>query len=147
MAIVADSTLIINERIISELANSTSVDLTPPSELVQMNIGKNGHILVGENAQGKMTDLKIRIVLGGSDDKFLNSLLTQANQRLSTFVPLTCKVSHIVRNAEEVNLVQHILGEGVFAQLIPASMNAEGDTEQAVAVYSFKFGRYRRVIT
>jgi len=148
VAMSGNDTIIINNRIISDLADGNCVELTFPNDVASVKTGKNGNSIYGLNEMGKQADVKIRIIRGSSDDKFLNGL--QSNQALNFagFVLLTAQfIKKIGDGTGKVTSDTYIPTGGVFTKAVEALSNVEGDSTQSVAVYTMRFGNAPRALT
>lgn len=133
---VGKDTLILGDRVFTGLIDGDVVDLDVPNNLAEMKTGKNKNTIIAANSTGNNGTLSVRIVLGCDDDKFLNSQYLLYNQDPAAYPLLSGSfVKRVGDGNGNVNRIPYTLS-GVFVQKIPkAKDNAEGDTEQGVAVY------------
>lgn len=143
----ADS-ITIDGRTLSDFADQNCAELTFPNDIATVKTGKNGNSIYGLNESGKQADLKLRIVRGSADDKFLNAKM--ANQ-LSNFSGFVLMVGEFIKKIGDgqgnISNDTYITAGGVFTKQVEAKMNVEGDVEQSVAMYTIKFSNAPRVIT
>lgn len=140
-------TSIINDRVLVDLGDGDVTDITYPDDLVGVKTGKNGNTLYALNESGRRCECKIRVVLGSSDDKFLNNLMQSMTSDFAAFELLTGQfVKRCGDGAGNVTRNTYSLAGGVFKKRVEAKSNTDGDTNQSVAEYSFTFGNGDRVI-
>jgi hypothetical protein len=119
--------------------------LTFPNELANVKVGKSGNAVISLVNMGVMGELTLRILLGTSDDAFLNSL-----QRGFLIDPPSFELvdgSVIKRSGDGGGFVTdtvYSLEAGVPTTIPESHSNADGDEEQGVAVWKFKFARGAR---
>jgi hypothetical protein len=141
-------TVILNNRIIADLADADCVALTFPTDIANVKTGKNGNAIYGLNESGKQCEVKVRVIRGSSDDKFLNNLMMQQKLNFAGTVLLIGEfIKRLGDGAGNVLSDTYIMSGGVFTKQIEGKSNVEGDTEQSVAVYTLKFSNAPRVIT
>lgn len=148
VALSGSDTIIINTRPLVDLADGNCGELDFPTEIATVKTGKNGNAIYGLNEAGKQATLKLRVIRGSADDKFLNSLLAQQQ---SNFAGTVLMIGQFIKKVGDglgnIASDQYISQGGVFSKLIPAKTNVEGDSEQSVAMYEIKFSQAVRVIT
>lgn len=148
VAMSGSDTIIINNRVLQDLAEANVVELTFPTEIASVKTGKNGNSIYGLNETGKQAEVKIRVIRASSDDKFLNSLLAQQQQNFAGFPLMVGQfIKKIGDGAGNISSDQYIMSGGVFTKQIEAKSNVEGDSEQSVSIYTLKFSNAPRVIT
>ena len=129
-----------NSRTLADFANGDVVTVTYPNEASGTAVGKDGNVIVVGNEQGRIANVTIRVVRGSADDKFLNSFVKLwYNDRMS-FVPASMTLTKMISVDGSVTNDIMPLKFGVPAKGSPDyKVNVEGDVEQAVAVYNFRF--------
>lgn len=148
VALSGQDTIILNNQVLTGLADGDCVMLEFPNEIATVKIGKNQNAIYGFNAQGQLANVKIRLVRGSADDKFLNSLLTQQQQNFSGSVLLIGEFVKLIGDgAGNVINDTYILSGGIFDKQIMAKSNVEGDAAQSVSEYEIKFAAAVRAIT
>jgi hypothetical protein len=143
----ADS-IILNNRILADLADENCVELTFPTEIAQLKVGKNGNTIYGLNESGKAAEVKLRVIRASSDDKFLNGLLAQ---QLSNFAGFVLMIGQFIKKVGDgqgnISSDTYILSGGVFTKPVEAQSNVAGATDQSISVYTFKFSNAPRAIS
>jgi hypothetical protein len=147
VSITGNDTLLINGRNLVNLGDADNGVLTHPNDLMTVKTGKNGNTIYSFNAPGQQAELVIRIMRGSPDDRFLNSLLQGMIADPSGFTLLTGKfIKRVGDGRGNVTNDTYLLTGGVFFKQVDAKSNAEGDTEQSIAVYQLRFGSNPRAI-
>lgn len=147
VAMTGADTLKINNQVINSLADGDCIVLTYPNELASVKTGKNGNAIFALNETGNQAELVIRLVRGSTDDKFLLSLMAAQKNDFASFVLMTAELVKRVGLGESVVAGDtYFMSGGVFSKGVEAKTNVEGDTEQSVSIYSFKFANAPRTI-
>lgn len=142
-----NDTIIINNRIFTDLAEANVAELTFPNDIAQVKTGKNGNSIYGLNNSGFQSDFKIRLLRGSNDDVFLNNLLNQQNLNFAGFVLMQGQfVKKIGDGQGNIKSDTYLTSGGVFTKQVEAQSNVEGDATQSVAVYQMKFTNCPRSI-
>jgi hypothetical protein len=147
-ALSGQDTVIINNQVLTGLADENYVDLTFPNDIANVKTGKNGNSIYGFNATGKPCEVKIRVLRGSTDDKFLNNLLAlQQGNFASTVLLIGTFVKKIGDGQGNITSDTYIMSGGVFTKIPEGKSNAAGDTDQSLAMYTIKFTNAPRVLT
>jgi len=148
IALSGNDTITINNRVLNDLADGNCVELTFPNDIANVKTGKNGNSIYGLNETGKNCEVKIRLIRGSSDDKFMNGLQTQQQQNFQgTNLLIGEFIKKIGDGAGNVTSDIYVMGGGVFSKQVEGKSNVEGDTEQSVSIYTLKFAAAPRAIT
>lgn len=148
VAMSGSDTININNRVFADLADGDCVTLDFPNDIAQVKTGKNGNSIYGLNETGRQCELKIRLIRGSADDKFMNGLLAQQQANFAGFVLMIGQfIKKLGNGAGNIASDTYIVSGGVFTKQVEAKMNVEGDTAQSVSEYSLKFSNAPRVIT
>jgi len=148
LALTGSDTVTVNNQPLADFADGNCVELTFPNDIANVKVGKNNNAIFGYNAQGVIAEMKIRLVRGGNDDKFLNNLLVQQNNNFAGTVLLTGTfIKKLGDGAGNITSDTYILAGGVFQKIPEGKTNVEGETEQSVAMYSIKWASAVRAIT
>ena len=127
-------------RILSDFANGDVATATFPSEISSTSAGKNGNVVVVRNEQGRIVELSLRIVRGSPDDKFINSICKQWVNSPMDFTPIDANLTKMIKVDNAVTNDVMSLKFGFPVKAAPdVKVNVEGDVEQAVSIYSFRF--------
>ena len=148
VALSGADTININNRVLTDLADGNCVELTFPNDISNVKTGKNGNSIYGLNESGKQSEVKLRLLRGSSDDKFMQSLLSAQQNNFAGFVLLIGQfIKKIGDGAGNIISDTYIMSGGIFTKRVEGRMNVEGDTEQSIAIYTVKFSNSPRVLT
>ena len=148
VALTGSDTLIINNRIISDLADGDVAVLEYPNNISDVKTGKNGNSIYALNETGKNAELTLRVIRGSSDDKFLNNLLVNQEQNFAGTVLMIGEFIKKVGNGNwDILSDTYIASGGIFLKKVGAKSNVEGDTGQSVSEYKMKFSAAPRALT
>ena len=148
IALAGDDTIIINGRVILDLADGEVSNLTYPNDIANLKTGKGGNAIYALNATGRESALTLRIVRGSADDKYLNALLQLQQTDFAGFILLTGEVVKQLGDGTGIKSNDtYIMSGGIFQKQVEVKNNIEGDTEQAVAIYMMKFANAPRALT
>ena len=148
IAMSGSDTVVINNHVFSDLAEGNCVELTFPNDIANVKTGKNGNSIYGLNESGKQCEVKLRVVRGAADDKFLNNLLAQQNGNFAGFPLLIGQfIKKLGDGQGNITSDTYIMSGGVFTKEVEAKTNTEGEVEQSEAMYTLKFSNAPRVLT
>lgn len=137
----------INGRQLTDLADGDCVVITFPNELSALTTGKNGNNIASHNETGRNAEVALRIVAGSNDDKFLNSIVNAWKDRLDTFEPMTADFSKLITVDGGKTTLNISCSFGIPVKDVETKENVEGDKEQGVSVYNFRFGDHKRSLS
>jgi len=148
IALSGNDTININNTVLNDLADGNAVEMTFPNDIAQVKTGKNGNSIYGLNETGKQCEVKVRVIRGSSDDKFLNGLLAQQQANFAGTVLLIGQfIKKLGDGLGNITSDTYIMSGGVFTKIPEAKSNVEGDSEQSVSIYTMKFSNSPRVLT
>lgn len=148
VALSGNDTLTVNNYLFTGLADGNVVELTFPNEIMSVKTGKNGNTIYGFNTTGQQCDVKIRVVRGSADDKFMNGLITQQNQNPAGFPLMIGEfIKKIGTGGGNILSDIYVLSGGVFMKNVEGKSNVEGDTEQSISIYQLRFSNAPRALT
>ena len=84
-ALTGNDSLILNDRVIKELSDGSTIEVSYQNDRIGMSTGKNNNTVIAENRQGLNASLTLRVVRGGADDRWLNGLSIQQDKDLPSF--------------------------------------------------------------
>jgi hypothetical protein len=146
-AIAGADSLSVNGRNMADFADADFVKVTFPTDRVMVKRSKNGNTIFAINEMGGIADMELRLLIGSSDDKFMNSLFLGMEADISTFNLLAASFSKRVGDGKgNVTVAVYQLTGGVFKRRIEVISSAEGSIEQSIAVYHLQFGDAPRSI-
>ena len=139
-SLTGKDTVTIDGRVFEDFGDGDIATLTYPNELVSVKTGKNGNSIFAFNETGRQADVEIRVLRASPDDKFLNSKKLVMEGDFPAFTTLTGEfVKRVGDGLGGVSREIYTLSGGIFSQSVDTKANVEGDTEQALSVYRFKF--------
>lgn len=148
IALSGNDTISINNTIMTDLADGNVAELSFPNDIANVKTGKNGNSIYGLNESGKQCEVKLRVVRGGSTDKFLLSLLAQQQANFAgTVLMIGQFIKKIGDGAGNITSDTYIMSGGIFVKIPEAKSNTEGETEQSIAMWTLKFANAPRAIS
>lgn len=148
IALSGSDTINLNNRVFADLADGNCVELTFPNDIANVKTGKNGNSIYGLNESGKQCEVKLRILRGSADDKFLNGLLSQQNSNFAGTVLLIGQfIKKIGDGQGNITSDTYVMSGGVFTKQVEGKTNVEGETDQSIAMYTIKFSNAPRALT
>ena len=146
-SLTGKDTIIISGRVLNDFADGDTCKLDFPNDLSVVKTGKNGHSIFAFQYSGLQCTVELRVLLGGSDDSFLNALLSSFVSNPPAFTLLTGEfIKNVGDGTGNITPVSYIMSGGTFKKQVPAVENADGDTNQAIAVYSLHFTNAPRAV-
>lgn len=146
-SLTGKDTIIIAGRVLNDFADGDTCKLDYPNDLSVMKTGKNGNTIYAYQYSGLQCTVELRVLLGSSDDAFLNGLLSLFNQNPPAFTLMTGEfVKNIGDGDGDIIPVSYVMSGGAFKKQVPAVENADGDTNQAIAMYSLHFSNAPRSV-
>ena len=147
VSLSGSDTTIIGERSLADLADQDCVSLEYNADLMNVKIGKNGNAIYSFNNTGLSCNVKIRVLRGSADDKFLNSLLSQMVANPAGFVLMDGEfVKKIGDGKGNITRETYVMSGGVFTRIPNARDSAEGNTDASISEYSMFFSNSPRAI-
>jgi hypothetical protein len=147
-SITGKDTIIIDGRILNDLAVGDCAALTFPNDLIQLKTGKNGNTLYGFNHSGRQCQLILRVVRGSGDDRFLNKRLSMFKNAPAAFTLMTGQMTKNVGDGRgNVSSDTYTLSGGAFKKETQAKENADGEIEQSESIYELTFSNAPRSIS
>jgi hypothetical protein len=140
-----NDTISVNGFLLTKFVDKDYGLLTFPNELATFKVGKSANAVISFNNMGLLGELTLRVLLASVDDAFFNSLQRSFIQDPPSFVLLTGQI--IKRSGDGAANVKNVIYNltGGAPVMIPEEhSNADGDEEQGVAVWKFKFARGTR---
>lgn len=148
LALSGSDTIILNNYVFTQLAEGNCVELSFPNPVATIKTGKNGNTIYGLNESGRQAKVKMRVLRGGADDKFLLGLFTQQQANFAgTVVNQGQFVKNIGDGQGNITGDTYILGGGIIEKAQDAKTNVEGEAEQSVTVWEMAFSSAVRVLT
>lgn len=140
-SLTGQDTVQIDGIIFQTLGDGMPFDVTFPNDLGAVKAGKNGNTIYAKNEMGRIADVTLRILLGGTDDQYLNGKLQLWITDPSTFELMTGMfVKRIGDGSGNIQSKIYNMTGGFFKRQVDAKTSAESDTEQSVAIWRLTFG-------
>lgn len=131
----------LNGRILNNLGDGNPVELTFPNDAFMVKTGKDGNTIYAQNNTGSQCEAKIRVLLGSSDDAFLNGQFQTAQNDLSSYILMTGQFSKRVGDGLGTTKTKvYQMQGGIVKKAVSAKTAAEGDADQSIAEYTVVFG-------
>lgn len=147
VALTGRDTITINGRNLNDFADGKVAELTFPNKLSTLKTGKNGNTIYGFNYGGRQCEFTLRLLRASSDDVFMNSLLLNLKNNPAGFALMTGQFAKNVGDGQgNIKVDTYVLSGGTFDMETSVNENADGDTEQAVAIYHLIFSNAPRSI-
>ena len=141
-----DSVVLDGNWILADFANGDTANLEIPNDLAAVAVGKNGNAIYAYNAQGNMSTLTLRLLVGSRDDQRMNSRFYEYKNDPPSFSLIKGQVTKRTGDGQTVTPVVYTLSGGIITKLPVVKENVEGDVEQAVAVWAITFASTDRSI-
>jgi hypothetical protein len=147
VTISGSDTLVINDRVINDLADDDVSVIAFTENLANVKVGKNGNALYAKSEAGNSAELTLRLSKGSSDDRFLHEQLAGMNENFASFGLVAGTFNKVLgdENGAVIN-ENYTLKGGVFTKHVESKDNVSGDTAQAVSIYVLKFAKAIRGI-
>lgn len=147
VSLTGNDTLVIGGITITDTADGDWFVLNFENDLANLKRGKNNNAIFAENAMGPVATASLRLIRGSDDDKAMNSFLQQQLQDFASFELLDGQfVKRVGDGAGNVAGDTGQMSGGIFKRNVDSKSNAEGDTEQSVAMYRFEFASVQRAV-
>lgn len=147
VSLTGKDVIVINGRVFKNFANGSYAELAFDANLMEIKASRDGNTVYALNENGRIAELKLRLLLGSSDDKYLNSLLAAMKSDSAGFILMAGSFTKRVGDGQgNSNLVVYQCIGGAFSKMPMAKSNAEGDTDQSVVEWSIKFGNADRSV-
>ena len=147
ISLSGNDTIILAGRVLTDLGDGDVGELAFPNEMVKVKAGKNGNTIYAVDASGNIATVKLRVLRGSDDDKFLNGQIADFQADPPSFNVLDGQfVKRIGDGNGNVTNDAYLFGGGVPTRQVPATENVEGQTDQSVAIYEFTFAGANRAI-
>lgn len=147
VTITSNDTLVLNGRVINDLALGDVCNIVFPNELVTRKTGKGGNTIFAQNQQGQNGDMTLRVSRGSSDDQYLQGVIAaNVGDFPSTQLLSGQFTKRLGDGAGNVLSDSYTLQGGVISKQVEGKENVEGDVTQGEAVYMIKFANVSRII-
>ena len=147
VALTGKDTTIIDTRRLTDLGTGDVVMIEAPNNLVELKQGKDGNAIYAYNASGKQTVATLRVIRGSADDKYLAARMQEYINDPAAFVLISGEfIKRTGDGAGNITNEVYTMDGGVIQKMPGTKENVEGDTEQAVSIYTLVFANSDRVM-
>ena len=146
-ALTGNDTFILNDRVLNDMADGSTIAITFSNEKTGHSTGKNGNTVYSTDKQGLNAECELRLIAGSQDDIWLNGLSIQQERDLPSFTLLNGSFTKRIGDGTgKVRFINYVLLGGVVRQNVDTQENLQGDTEQGLAIYRLFFAQAERAI-
>lgn len=139
-AITGNDTLTLWNRVFADFADGDISTLTFPNNTMELKTGKNKNTVYAKNETGYNAELVLRVIKASPDDLFLRQKLSELDADVASFVLADGEfVKRTGDGQGNTSREVYTLKGGAFTKQPDVKENVEGDTEQAVTIYTMKF--------
>lgn len=147
VSLTGDDTIIIGGQLITSFSVGVVAEITFPEDLVKVTRGKNGNTVYALNNQGFQSQVKLRLLLGKSDDVFLNAQMVKMKQAFSGYVLLNgVFIKNVGDGLGNITPITYIMSGGVPMKMPGAQSVAEGDPNQSLVEWMIDYANNDRQI-
>lgn len=144
-ALTGNDTLILNDRVIKDYTDASTITIAYQNDRVGLTTGKNDNTVISDNRQGGNAVLTLRVLRGSGDDKFFNGLSVQQDRDMVVFSVMNGTFTKRIGDGSgSVTRDNYTLLGGVFQRYPDTQENLQGDTEQGTTVYTIIFSKVSR---
>lgn len=133
-------------ELLTNLCDGDCAIITYPNELHGMKTGKGGNTVGAHNEMGREAELVVRVIKGSPDDKRLNSQLIKWKDRADDFAPSSAVFTKVIVVDGGITNEVTTLKFGLPVKCVETKENVEGDTEQCISSYHYRFGDSLRAL-
>ncbi len=146
-ALTGNDTLIINNKVITDFTDGSTVEITFDNDKVGISTGKNDNTVYSDNRQGSNCSITLRLVRGSADDIYFNGLSLSQSRDLPAFTLMNGTFTKRIGDGTgRVKFDNYVLQGGVFRKNVDVQENLQGETEQGSSVYNLFFAKAQRAI-
>ena len=146
-ALTGNDTLIINDRVIRDFSDNSTVEIAYENDKVGISTGKNDNTIFSDNRQGGNCSITLRLLRGSGDDIYFNGLSVEQSRDLPAFTLMNGSFSKRIGDGNGViRFDNYVLQGGAFRRNVDVQENLQGETEQGTSVYQIFFAKAQRAI-
>ena len=146
-SMTGNDTLIIGGQLMTDEAIGVVAEISFPENLVKVTRGKNGNTVYALNNQGFQSEVKLRILLGGKNDSYLNSQMVSMKNNFAGFILLSgIFIKNVGDGFGNIKPLTYIMSGGVLIKNPMAQSVAEGTPEQSLVEWNLIFANNDRQI-
>jgi len=140
LSLTGADTIYFGTRLITDFSAGEVAKLTYANDLATVKTGKNGNTIYAYNSSSSQSSLDIKVIKGSDDDSVL-----QGRVQAYKYDPVGYKVDEVSitksygDGGKKVTNEKFQLQAGIPTKQVDATVNVDGDTDQAIAVYTWTF--------
>lgn len=147
-SLLGSDTIKINDRLLADFGSGEVAKVSFPTDMATVKTGKNGNTIFVQNASGFQSTMEVKVIRGSADDKYLQSLVTNYKSAPTLYVLDNVEVvKQIGDGAGVITSDTYALTGGIPTKQVEGIVNVEGDTDQAISVYTWIFATNVRALT
>lgn len=147
VVLTGNDVVTLNGRVFHDFANGDVAKLTFSADLIKVQPSKNGNVIYSLDVAGNLSKLELMLLIGSSDDQYLNSLLAgQLHDLATTVLVIGSFVKRVGNGGGDVTNVIYNVSGGIVMRFPDASMNTSGDAKQSISTWALNFGQNSRVV-
>lgn len=147
VSLTGNDTIIIGGQLITTFATGVVAEITFSDDLVKVTRGKNGNTVYALNNQGFQSQVKLKVLLGKSDDVFLNAQMVAMKQNFAGYTLLNgVFIKNVGDGSGNIVPITYIMSGGVPMKIPSAQSVAEGDPNQSLVEWALDYANNDRQI-
>ena len=150
-------TLLFNARTLADFGSGEVAKITFPNEIASVKAGKEGNTIFVQNVTGLQAVLEIKVIRGSADDHYLLDKVKDYKAYPSLYVLDTATLTKLIGSGLSITggpddaphtgaqtSDKYTLNHGIPTKQQDVITNVDGDTEQAISVYTWTFANCDR---
>lgn len=147
ISLTGKDTIILGTRVMKDFATGDTGSLDFPNNVGEIKQGKNGNTIIAYNASGSQCTATLRLMRGSPDDKYLASELRSFKNDPAAYVLMAGEfIKRVGDGAGNITNDVYTFSGGFVQKMPVVKENVEGDTEQAVCIYTLVFTNGDRIM-
>lgn len=151
-SLFGSDTITFNGKTLNDFGSGEVAKITFPTELATVKAGKDGNTIFVQNVTGLQAVLELKIIRGSTDDIALNDRVVAYKSTPALYITDVAVLTKIIgsgvagKAAGSGSFVNDIytLAAGIPTKQPEVVTNLDGDTEQALSVYTWTFAKCDR---
>ena len=134
-------TIIIDDKLINDLADGNCISITFPISNVNIVDGKDGNVIVSK-VEGQRIDVTIRVLVNGETDKYLTNKFYQYRNDSVGYVGFDATFRKKTGDGKGNKTAKEVIGKVGFVDKLPDTVtNTAGDVANGIAEYVIHFAK------
>ena len=147
VSMTGNDTVIIGGQLITDFAIGVVAEITFPENLIKVTRGKNGNTVFALNNQGFQSEVKLKILLGGPNDAFLNAQMVSMKNNFAGYILQSgIFIKNVGDGSGNIKPVTYIMSGGALSKNPMAQSVAEGTPEQSLVEWSLIYANNDRQV-